>query len=274
MTPTHAINWNQNRGISLLSHLTLCAGDSRGSRDKRRSERHVCTGRKRESQRPRSPVELRSNSDSDRAPTNLVYGTDNRPGQATLLENYGCVICSMFPTKNSRSVPVGPQNVFYYCVLEMLSRFRGAFVTVALCWGKCIANHYKTLYRKYIICFTMHFKRHKWALVLNQTLSVLFSTTDPSSGLSVSAAILPNVCGPAGIPCFHSEFPVVRGAESSKERSHPGNSWNPRVEWAQNTTYINALTHSAARRLDSRGRGGVCVCVRGRGDSVSILGGR
>ena len=32
------------------------------------------------------------------------------------------------------------------------------------------------------------------------------------------------------IPCFHAEFPVVRGAKSSKEHSLPGNPWNPRGE--------------------------------------------
>ena len=30
-----------------------------------------------------------------------------------------------------------------------------------------------------------------------------------------------------GIPCFHAEFPVVRGVESSKEHSHPGNPGIP-----------------------------------------------
>ena len=33
-----------------------------------------------------------------------------------------------------------------------------------------------------------------------------------------------------GIPCFHAEFPVVSGAESSEEHNLPGNLWNPRGE--------------------------------------------
>ena len=46
------------------------------------------------------------------------------------------------------------------------------------------------------------------------------------------ATVLPSVCagrpGTAfGIPCFHTEFPVVRGAKCSKEHSIPRNPWNP-----------------------------------------------
>ena len=49
----------------------------------------------------------------------------------------------------------------------------------------------------------------------------------------MGAAILPSLLmdrpGTAfGIPCFHAEFPVFRGAESSKEHSLPGNPWNSR----------------------------------------------
>ena len=52
----------------------------------------------------------------------------------------------------------------------------------------------------------------------------------------MGAAILPSVCvrmtgrGLLSGPCFYAEFPVVRGAESGKERSYPGNPWNPHWE--------------------------------------------
>ena len=51
----------------------------------------------------------------------------------------------------------------------------------------------------------------------------------------MGAAMLPSVCvdqpGPAfGIFCFREEFSVFRGAESDKEHSLPGSSWNPRGE--------------------------------------------
>ena len=47
----------------------------------------------------------------------------------------------------------------------------------------------------------------------------------------MGAATFPGVCadqlGPAFvIPCLHAKFPVVRGAESSKEHNLMGNPWN------------------------------------------------
>ena len=49
-------------------------------------------------------------------------------------------------------------------------------------------------------------------------------------GAAVLPSLFTNRPGAAfGIPCSHAGFPVVHGAESSKEHSLPQNPWNPRA---------------------------------------------
>ena len=52
------------------------------------------------------------------------------------------------------------------------------------------------------------------------------------------AVFLPDECadrpGTAlGIPCFHAEFPIVRGAENDREDSLLGNTLNPQGEYSK-----------------------------------------
>ena len=42
-----------------------------------------------------------------------------------------------------------------------------------------------------------------------------------------------------GIPCFHAEFHVVRGAERNKEHSVPGNPWNPVGNVTKKAAFVN-----------------------------------
>ena len=84
------------------------------------------------------------------------------------------------------------------------------------------------------------------AILLSSPFRFFYLFTHPRSGLSVGAAIRTSVCGyrlgtALGIPCFHAEFPVVRGAEGSKEHNlpAPGYPWNPRGKLAENMAYIS-----------------------------------
>ena len=58
----------------------------------------------------------------------------------------------------------------------------------------------------------------------------------------MGAVILPSVCGPVGtafgLPCFHAESQVVRGAESSKEHASRGIPGVPVGNAAMNTALI------------------------------------
>ena len=69
----------------------------------------------------------------------------------------------------------------------------------------------------------------------------------------MGAAILPSVCADRpetdfGIPCFHEEFSVVRGAESGKEHSLPGSSWNARGEYSKERS-LNRLSCRAGASM-------------------------
>ena len=72
-----------------------------------------------------------------------------------------------------------------------------------------------------------------------------------------------------GIPCFHTEFPVVRGAESSKEHRLPGNPWDPRGECSRehglNLDSANKGSRSRQEATWMREPGSQRVCMRPAG---------